>query len=73
MNLQPEDRPRLQELHALLGSHKGRRKLYFHVAGADGTIRRVRVGGDMRVAISPELADEIDQLLGRGRVHLGRM
>ena len=73
VNLEPPDRPKLAQLREVFQGHKGRRRLYFQIAGSDGTARRVRVGGDLRVAISAELAEEVDQLLGRGRVHLGRM
>jgi hypothetical protein len=33
----------------------------------------VRAGGDLRVNINPELTEEVDALLGRGRVKLARM
>jgi len=70
--LEPEDGPRLGELHTVLLRHKGRRPLYFQVLGADGCTRRVRASGDIKVDINAELAGEVDRLLGRGRVRLAK-
>ena len=69
----PEDQERLSELKQILGRHKGGRPLFLQVRGLDGRSRRVRAGKDSGVAISAELANEVDRLLGVGRVSLARM
>jgi hypothetical protein len=47
--------------------------VYFQVRGNDGALRRVRAGSNFRVHISAELAERVDELLGKGRVRLARM
>lgn len=61
--------PRIQEAVA---RHRGKSPLYFQVTGSDGRKRRVRAGNDWSVAISAQFAQEIDDLLGRGRARLAR-
>ncbi len=73
VEIEPEDSERLAVLKEIVARHRGRRPLYLRVRGADGRIRRVRAGSDMNVDINPELAREVDALLGRGRVHLVRV
>jgi DNA polymerase-3 subunit alpha len=69
----PEDEPRLDGLRELVARHKGRAPLYLQVAGQDGLTRRVRAGGDCRVAISDAFAREVEELLGRGKLRLARI
>jgi DNA polymerase-3 subunit alpha len=73
IHLEPEDAGVLPALKGLIARHPGKRPLFFHVRGADGRLRRVRVGGDTRVDINADLAREVDDLLGRGRVRLVRL
>ncbi len=72
VDLQQEDAQRLEALREILQAHRGQRSLHFRVEGADKIKRRIRAGSDSRVAITAELANQIDALLGRGRVHLAR-
>jgi DNA polymerase-3 subunit alpha len=71
VHLEPEDEPLLPALKHLLQGHPGRAPLWLTVAGRDGAQHRVRVGG-LKVALSAELAAQIDHLLGRGRVRLAK-
>jgi DNA polymerase-3 subunit alpha len=73
VHIEPEDQGLLVQLKATLEQHKGKRPLYLTVKGTDGHVRRVRAGGDLRVDINAELTEEVDRLLGRGRVKLARM
>jgi DNA polymerase-3 subunit alpha len=73
VELAPDDRERLEPLRNALASHPGRNPVYFLVNGDDGYLRRVSAGRDVAVAISAELAERVDTLLGRGRVRLARM
>ena len=61
------------QLKQTLEQHKGKRPLYLTVRGNDGHVRRIRAGGDLRVDINAELTEQVDRLLGRGRVKLARM
>jgi DNA polymerase-3 subunit alpha len=69
----PDDEGQLPELKQILGRHKGSRPLFLQVRGHDGRSRRVRAGKEATVAISAELANEVDRLLGVGRVSLARV
>lgn len=73
IHLEPEDAGLLPALKGVVARHPGKRPLFFHVRGADGRLRRVRVGGETRVDINADLAREVDELLGRGRVRLVRL
>jgi DNA polymerase-3 subunit alpha len=73
VHLEPDDSGVLAPLRDTLRKHTGRQPLFFQVRGADGALRRVRAGSDFRVQISPELAEEVDRLLGKGRVRLARI
>jgi DNA polymerase-3 subunit alpha len=73
VHIEPEDDALLPQLKTTLQGHKGKRPLYLSVKGSDGHTRRIRLGTDMRVKIDAELTEEVDQLLGRGRVRLARM
>ena len=73
VHIEPEDQGLLPQLKATLEQHKGKRPLYLTVKGGDGHVRRIRCGGDLRVDINAELTEEVDRLLGRGRVKLARM
>jgi DNA polymerase-3 subunit alpha len=73
IRVDPDDEGQLPELRAILGRHKGGRPLFLQVRGRDGRSRRVRAGKDAGVAISAELATEVDRLLGVGRVSLARV
>ena len=73
VNVAPEDEHLLPDLRRLVDGHKGRAPLYLQVQGQDGRTRRVRAGGDCRVAISERFAQEVDALLGKGRVRLARV
>jgi len=73
IHLEPEDAGLLPSLKGLLTRHPGKRPLFFHVRGNDGHLRRVRVHQELRVDINADLAREVDDLLGRGRVRLVRL
>ncbi len=73
VNVAPEDEHLLPDLRRMLDGHKGRAPFYLQVQGLDGRTRRVRAGGDCRVAISERFAADVDTLLGKGRVHLARV
>ncbi len=73
VELEPEDGERLAHLKAIVARHRGRRPLWLRVRGRDGRLRRVRAGTELNVDINPDLAREVDALLGRGRVHLVRV
>jgi len=73
VNVAPEDEHLLSDLRRVIDSHKGRAPLYLQVQGLDGRTRRVRAGGDCRVAISERFARDVDTLLGQGRVRLARV
>jgi DNA polymerase-3 subunit alpha len=72
VQLRPEDGPVLSRLRETIGRHTGKSPLFFRVTGDDGCSRTVRTSSDTQVAISSELATEVDQLLGRGRMRLAR-
>ena len=72
IGLEPMDLPLLPKLKALIDKHPGERPLYLRVTGRDGKKRRIRTNSDSNVAISAELAQEIDHILGKGRAHLAR-
>jgi len=67
------DGERLPRLRELLARFKGRSPLYLAVEGADGRTRRVRAGNELSVAVSSDLAREVEALLGRGRLRLARV
>ena len=73
IHLGVEDKGLLPRLTEVLGKHRGKQPLYLQVTGDDGCSRRVRAGSDWGVAISNELAVEVDGLLGRGRVRMARI
>ena len=73
IRVEPGDRPNLARLREVVASHKGKNRLYLQVVGEDGSLRRVRVPATSGVSISAEFAEEVDELLGRGRVQLARM
>lgn len=73
LKIKPEDQPQLGDLRSLVDRHPGPSPLILQVMGSDGSTRRVRAGGHLKVGISADMAEEIDTLLGRGRVHLARM
>lgn len=73
IRLEPPDRPRLPDLRQLVGRHKGKNPLYLQVLGEDGRLRRLRSGDSTRVGLSADLAQEVDTLLGKGRVRLARI
>jgi len=73
VNVAPEDEHLLADLRKMVDDHKGRAPLYLQVQGLDGRTRRVRAGGDCRVAISEKFARDVDTLLGKGRVRLARV
>ncbi len=73
IHLGVEDKGLLPRLTEVLEKHRGQQPLYLQVTGDDGCSRRVRAGSDWGVAISNELAVEVDGLLGRGRVRMARI
>ena len=73
INLGPEDIGLLGDLKQTFDRHKGQQPLYFQVTGSDGASRRVRAGNGYTVAITNDLAVEVDRLLGHGRVHMARV
>jgi DNA polymerase-3 subunit alpha len=73
VNVTPEDDHLLSDLRRMVDQHRGRAPLYLQVQGLDGRTRRVRAGGDCKVAISERFARDVDTLLGQGRVRLARI
>ncbi len=73
VHLEPDDAGVLEPLREAFKRHQGKRPVYFQVRGNDGALRRVRAGSNFRVHISAELAERVDELLGKGRVRLARM
>ncbi len=73
INLGPEDSGLLPDLKATIQSHKGKQPVYFQVTGSDGSSRRVRASNEWSVAITNDLAMEVDRILGHGRVHMARI
>jgi DNA polymerase-3 subunit alpha len=73
VHVEPEDSGLLVPLRDTLRRHTGRRPVYLQVRGSDGAIRRVRTAADCHVRISAELAEQVDQLLGKGRMRLARL
>ena len=72
IQVEREDSGLLPRLKDVLTQHKGSRTLFFDITGTDGQIRRVRAAGESNVAITAELAHEVDELLGTGRVGLAK-
>ena len=68
----PEDSYLLPQLQKIIQRHPGRQSVYLQVRGDDGRTRRIRAGGQCRVSISEPFAQEVDALLGKGRVGLTR-
>jgi DNA polymerase-3 subunit alpha len=73
VRIEPEDEHLLADLRRIVAAHRGRSPLYLQVTGQDGRTRRVRAGGELRVAISERFAREVNALLGQGRVRLARL
>ena len=73
LSLSPEDASLLPRIREVLCEHPGKRPVFLQVTGTDGSVRRVRAGGDCTVAITAELAGEVGELLGRGRIKLARI
>ena len=73
LRLEPQDRSKLGALAELLERHQGNRRLRLSVLGEDQQLRRVRLhGARAGVALSAELARELDDSLGTGRLRLVR-
>ncbi|MDP6988261.1 MAG: DNA polymerase III subunit alpha [Planctomycetota bacterium] len=73
LSVSPQDADRLPRIKQVFDAHPGKRPVYLQVTGTDGSVRRVRAGGDCKVAITAELAADVDGLLGRGRIRLARI
>ncbi len=73
VTLLPSDHDRIEELSKLLDEHRGDKRLFLEIEGADGQRRRVRAGERHGVRISAELAAAIEKLLGKGRAKLARI
>ncbi len=73
IHVTPEDAGVLPRLEAALRSHPGKQPVYFQVTGSDGNSRRIRAGNEWSVAISNDLATQVDELLGKGRVRMARV
>ncbi|HJP01296.1 MAG TPA: DNA polymerase III subunit alpha [Planctomycetota bacterium] len=73
LSLTPEDTALLPRIKQILSEHRGKRHVYLQVTGTDGSVRRVRAGGDCTVTITAELTSEVDKVLGRGRMKLARL
>jgi DNA polymerase-3 subunit alpha len=73
VELDPADRERLAELKSVLSVSPGKSPVYFLVNGDDGYLRRVRAAKTHSVTITPELAERVHGILGRGRLRLARM
>ncbi len=73
VHVEPEDKDLLVPLRDTLRRHVGRRPVYLQVRGTDGAIRRVRTATDCHVRISADLAEQVDRLLGKGRMRLARL
>lgn len=71
--LEPDDRPRLEDLKSAIDEHPGTTPVFLQVTGSDGHTRRVRAAGQIRVKVCEDLAQRVDGLLGQGRVRLARM
>ncbi|HIL37559.1 MAG TPA: DNA polymerase III subunit alpha [Planctomycetes bacterium] len=72
LDLNPKDMGTLPKLSELLGRYKGKSPVYLRVQGDDGVLRRVRTGREWSVHLSEDLARELLELLGAGRVGLAR-
>jgi len=72
LDLEPKDQSSLQALATTLTSHKGKSPVYLRVKGNDGVLRRVRTSREWSVNLSEELARELLEVLGEGRVGLVR-
>ncbi|MFT5287287.1 MAG: DNA polymerase-3 subunit alpha [Planctomycetota bacterium] len=72
IQIEREDRGQLAQLKEVLSRHKGSRTLFFDVNGSDNSVRRVRANSESNVAITAELAREVDELLGISRVGLAK-
>jgi DNA polymerase-3 subunit alpha len=73
VHLSKEDEHLLEPLRATVRRHRGKSPLFLHITGDDGKTRRLRAGPEHGIAISESFAREVDQLLGRGRVRLGKI
>jgi DNA polymerase-3 subunit alpha len=73
VHVTPEDAGVLPRLQAGLKEHPGKQPVYLQVRGTDGQSRRVRAGSTYDVTINGELARQLDEVLGAGRVKLARM
>jgi len=73
VQLEPTDKERLRSLADTLESHRGKRRLFFVVEGADGRRRRVRAAENQGVRISADLVRDVGAALeAPGRVQLAR-
>jgi DNA polymerase-3 subunit alpha len=73
VHLDPVDRERLPTLCEALRAHRGKRRLFFVVNGADGRRRRVRASEAQGVRISADLVRDVGAALDApGRVQLAR-
>ncbi|MBI5431353.1 MAG: DNA polymerase III subunit alpha [Planctomycetes bacterium] len=73
VELEPTDRERLAELKSAFASSPGKSPVWFLVNGDDGYLRRVRASKDHAVTITPDLAEKVHGLIGRGRLRLARI
>jgi DNA polymerase-3 subunit alpha len=73
VELEPSHRELLAELRSALAASPGKSPVWFLVNGDDGYLRRVRASKDHAVTITPELADRVQGLIGRGRLRLARV
>ncbi|MBK7643490.1 MAG: DNA polymerase III subunit alpha [Planctomycetes bacterium] len=71
--IEESDSHLLEDLKSTIARHRGARPVYLSVRGADGRVRRVKAGPEWSVSISAPFAQEVDALLGRGRVRLARV
>jgi DNA polymerase-3 subunit alpha len=73
IHLEPDDDEKIVDLAELVGSHRGKNRLFLEIKGADGRLRRVRPHERHGVQVSTDLARRIDGLLGSGRARLARI
>ncbi|MCK6448118.1 MAG: DNA polymerase III subunit alpha [Planctomycetes bacterium] len=73
VELEPTDRERLGDLKTAFASSPGKSPVWLLVHGDDGFLRRVRASRDHGVTITPDLAEKVHGLLGRGRLRLARV
>jgi DNA polymerase-3 subunit alpha len=71
VTLEPRHDNLLESVRTALKRHPGNRPLFLRVKGADGSNACIRP--NLRVALRPELAEELAGILGAGSVHLARL